>query len=492
MRIEMRTGFALTLLLSSAFIGCRQEPRTISAASRTEQPPQPSEGKIAPRGNVQSYADVVAHVAPAVVTVRAQRRVKAAQQFPFSDDPFSQFFGGRQPNQGRPGSQPQQVERALGSGVIVRSDGQILTNHHVVDGAQEISVDLTDRRTFKAKLIGSDTPSDLAVLKIDASNLPVLSPGDSDKVRVGDICLAVGNPLGIGQTVTSGIISAKGRQTDLSDGNFEDFLQTDASINQGNSGGALVDTSGQLIGINSQILSTSGGNIGIGFAIPSNMAKNVMDQLITKGKVSRGQLGVTIQYINSDLSASLGMKEVRGVLVNNVNPGGPADRAGMKAGDVILAINGNPVNDVNELRNRVAAAGGGAEVTLSTLRNNNEQQVHVKLGEFNPKGDAAPSGSGGDQNGAGMLGISVAPVTPEIASELRLPRGTQGLAVQNVDPSGAAANAGIQSGDVIEQVNRQPVRSVDELRSALQKSGDRPALLMVNRGGQRIFIPVRR
>jgi serine protease Do len=495
--IEMRTGVTFLLIfVSGAFVGCRQEPRTIAAASakdRSPAPPTQPAGKIAPRGNVESYADVVAHVAPAVVTVRAQHRVKAPQQFPFSEDPFLQHFFGGQPNQQRFGTAPQQVERALGSGVIVRPDGQILTNHHVIDGAQEISVDLTDRRTFKAKLVGSDTPSDLAVLKIDANNLPVLSPGDSDKVRVGDVCLAVGNPLGIGQTVTAGIISAKGRQTDLSDGNFEDFLQTDASINQGNSGGALVDTAGELIGINSQILSPSGGNIGIGFAIPSNMAKNVMDQLIAKGKVSRGQLGVTVQYINSDLAASLGMKEVRGVLVNNVSSGGAADRAGLKSGDVILAINGTPINDVNELRNRIAQAGSGADVTLTTLRNNNQQQVRVKLGEFNPKGNGSGGNNGGgDQNGAGRLGISVTPVTPEIASQLGVPRNTQGLVVESVDPGGAAADAGIQMGDIIEQINRQPVRSASDLQSGLTKSGDRPALLLINRGGQKIFLPVRR
>jgi len=252
-------------------------------------------------------------VAPAVVTIRSARRIHAAQQFPFFDDPFfRQFFGNR--NRERSPEDRTLLQHGLGSGVIVSADGYILTNHHVIDGAEQISVDLNDRRSFEAKVIGSDAPSDLALLKIEASGLPVLPLGDSDQVRVGDLCLAVGNPLGIGETVTAGIISARGRVTGLSDGSFEDFLQTDAAINQGNSGGALVNTQGELIGINSQIVSTSGGNIGIGFAIPSNMAKNAMDQLQHGGKVRRGRLGVGIQEITSDLAKSLNLHEVRGVL----------------------------------------------------------------------------------------------------------------------------------------------------------------------------------
>ena len=275
-----------------ALLSCQQQGPLATSVQASNDRGQPAAasvvtGKISPQGTVLSYADTVDRVAPAVVTVRSARRVKTAEQYPFGDDQLFRFFFGR-PEQ-RNSAPQEEVERALGSGVIVRPDGYILTNHHVVNGAQEISVDLGDRRTFKAKLVGSDPPSDLAVLKIDVTNLPVLSPGDSDKVRVGDVCLAVGNPLGLGETVTAGIISAKGRTTDISDGSFEDFLQTDAPINRGNSGGALVNTSGGLIGINSQIVSESGGNIGIGFAIPSNMAKSVMDQLISKGKVSRGR-----------------------------------------------------------------------------------------------------------------------------------------------------------------------------------------------------------
>jgi Do/DeqQ family serine protease len=273
---------------------------------------------------------------------------------------------------------------ALGSGVIVRPDGTILTNHHVVDGAEQIKVELPNHRNFDAKVVGSDPPSDLAVLKVDAKDLPVLSLGDSDKVRVGDIALAIGNPLGIGQTVTAGIISAKSRYTGLSDGSFEDFLQTDAPINQGNSGGALIDSTGELIGINSQILSTSGGNIGIGFAIPSNMARNVMDQLIKTGKVHRGQLGVGIQPMTPELAQQFGLNETRGILVNTVADNGPAAKAGIRRGDVIVAFNGKPVTDGNTLRNQIAGTPPGTEVKLTVVRDKREQEIPVTLGEYQP------------------------------------------------------------------------------------------------------------
>jgi len=463
------------------------------ASSGRVEPSQPIAGHIAPQGNVVSYADTVDRVAPAVVTVHSAHRVREPQQFQFRNDPFFNWFFGNDNGEGSRNVRPQtQEQRALGSGVIVRNDGYILTNDHVVDGAEDISVDLVDRRTFKAKLVGADKLSDLAVLKINASNLPVLTPGDSDQVRVGDVVLAVGNPLGIGETVTAGIISAKGRQTGLSDGNFEDFLQTDAPINQGNSGGALVNTRAELVGINSQILSPNGGgNIGIGFAIPSNMAKNVMNQLISHGKVSRGQLGVTAQYITSDLAASLGLKQVQGVLVGGVSSGGPAEKAGIKSGDVILEVNGVAVNDVNSLRNQIAGTPPGNDVNLTILRDGNRQSMKVKLEEFKAVARSENENSGTTESKSGKLGVELTPLTPDIAQQLNVPRSTQGVVVASVDPSGAAANAGVQEGDIIQQVNRQAVHSSNDVVSALGRSGDKPVLLQILRQGQSIFVAVR-
>jgi serine protease Do len=326
------------------------------------------------------YADIVSRAAPAVVTILAERRVRPPQQHPFRNDPFFRYFFGPS----APQQPPESRQRGLGSGVIVNADGYIVTNHHVIDGAQDIKVVFIDNRSVEAKVVGSDSPSDLAVLKIQAHDLPILALADSDKVRVGDIALAIGSPLGLTQTVTAGIISAKSRATGVSDGSFEDFLQTDAPINQGNSGGALINTNGELIGINSQILSPTGSNIGIGFAIPSNMARNVMSQLIEKGRVRRGRLGVVIEPITSDRASSLGLSKAQGVLVRGVEPNGPAQRAGIREGDVILAFNGTSVVDGNSLRNLVAGTPPGTEVTLTIFRDGRETTVRGELDEFIP------------------------------------------------------------------------------------------------------------
>ena len=368
----------LVLLTSTACRRGTQELQPVPPApASTATPATTSYGPVGPSTN--SFADVVDRVAPAVVTIHSARRVRAPRQHPFFDDPrFREFFG-----LPRTPETQQRAVRGLGSGVIVSADGYILTNHHVIDGAEEITVEMTDERSFSARLIGSDPPSDLAVLKIDQNNLPVLNMGDSDRSRVGDMVLAIGNPLGLEQTVTAGIISAKGRSTGLSDGSFEDFIQTDAPINQGNSGGALISAaSGELIGINSQILSPTGGNIGIGFAIPVNMAKTVMDQLIRSGTVRRGSLGVVIQPLTPEAISRLGLQNARGALVNSVVQGGPADRAGVRAGDVITAVNGTAVQDPNALRNTIARTPPGSEVTLTIWRDRREGQLRVRLGEL--------------------------------------------------------------------------------------------------------------
>ena len=382
-RVSGLFGLIFLLMLAA---GCNRAGNTpVRFASTSDpgvnNPPINNGPPNTPSGPAVSYADIVSRVSPAVITIHSELRVRAPQQYPFMNDPmFRQFFGDRAPQQ-----MPEQRRSGLGSGVIISTDGYILTNHHVIDGAEQIKVDLNDNRTLDARVVGSDPPSDLAVLKIDATNLPVLALGDSDKVRVGDVVLAIGNPLGIGQTVTMGIISAKGRQTGLSSGSFEDFLQTDAPINQGNSGGALVSTNSELIGINSQILSPSGGSIGIGFAIPSNMARTITDTLVKTGKVHRGQLGITVVRTNSEPARDLGIKDVNnGVVVAQVQPGSGADRAGLRKGDVITSFNGAAVNDPNVFRNQVASTAPDSVVTLNVLREGRELQLRATLGEVSP------------------------------------------------------------------------------------------------------------
>jgi serine protease Do len=473
---------SLLVLISIFSVACNRSGATPSATTVSPIPdglPQ------------NSYADVVSRVAPAVVTIHADKRVRNPQQFPFADDPFFRdLFGNRGQQQPR-----ESLERALGSGVIVSADGYIITNHHVVDGAEQIKVDLNDGRTLEAKLVGSDPPSDLALLKVSQAGLPSLPPGDSDKVRVGDVALAIGNPLNVGQTVTMGIISAKGRSTaGLGSGNFEDFLQTDAPINQGNSGGALVNTNGELIGINSQIIGgATGGNIGIGFAIPSNMVRSVMDQLAKNGKVRRGQLGVSVRRVDSDMAQSLGMSETKGVIVNSVVRGSAAERAGIRQADVIVALDGNPVNDSNPFRNHIASMAPGSEVTLTILRDNREQKIRATLGELKPESGESEErrDSGPGAAGQGKLGLTVIPLTPEIASELNLRAGTQGVVIDSVDAAGPGAAAGLARGDVIQEVNRQAIRSDADLRSAIDRNGNKPALLLINRRGNAIYVTVR-
>ncbi len=384
-----RAGLLLsvTILICLAVACNRQDGHNVRLTSASDQvannPSAPAPASTNPTATMptMSYADVVSKAAPAVVTIHSQMRVRQPQQFPFGNDPFFQeFFGDRVPPPA-----PERRREGLGSGVIVSQDGYVLTNHHVIDGADRIKVDLNDNRTLEAKVIGTDPPSDLAVLKVEASGLPVLGLGDSDRSRVGDVVLAIGNPLGVGQTVTMGIISAKGRQTGLSNGAFEDFLQTDAPINQGNSGGALVSTNIELIGINSQILSPSGGSIGLGFAVPSNMARTVMEQLIRTGRVRRGQLGITVLKIPSEEASKLGVTEGAGVVVYQVQPGSAADRAGLRRGDIITALNGTAVEDPNTFRNIIAGSAPGTEVTLTVKRDGREQQVRATLGEFAPQ-----------------------------------------------------------------------------------------------------------
>ncbi len=448
---------------------------------------------VAPAGVVPagvagvSYAPVVERVMPAVVTIRVEKRASFTptdQQIP---EEFRRFFGDRLPRQAPRGQRmPRGTERGLGSGVIVSQDGYILTNNHVVDGSDKVRVELPDNRTFTAKVVGSDPATDLAVVKIEAKDLPTLVIGDSDAVKIGDVVLAVGNPLGIGETVTSGIISAKGRQTPTGDDSYQDFLQTDAAINHGNSGGALVNAAGQLVGINSQILSPSDGNIGLGFAIPSNMAKHVMDQLVANGTVRRAKLGVTVQRITADMAASLGLASAQGALVSNVEEGSAAARAGLKQGDVITQYNGKAVADNNQLRNAVAATTPGTNVQVQVLRNGRTESLQATVGELAARKEAANAPD--DMRGEGKYGMSIQPLTPDLAESAGVPITTQGVIVADLDPSGIAAESGLQEGDVIAKVDGKAVRSAADLKASLDRNDGKASLLLINRKGTALFL----
>ncbi len=478
-------------VFSAAALGSACQTGLLNGTQPAATQPVAPVAPVVVDGMRTSYADVVERTSPAVVRIEAEQKQTRQQPRGGSmDDFFRQFQiprGGERP----------QIERGVGSGVLVSADGSILTNHHVVDGAQKIRVLLNDNKSYDAKIVGSDQPSDLAVLKIEGENLPFLNLGNSDSVRVGDIVLAIGNPLGIGQTVTAGIISAKGRRTGLSDGSFEDFLQTDAPINRGNSGGALVNLNGELIGINSQILSggAGGGNIGIAFSIPSNMAKSVMDQLIATGKVRRGMLGINIQNVTEDLAKSLGIEQRSGVIVSNVRAGSAAEKAGMKRNDLIIAINGEKIDDSNVLRNKVASSLPGSEIKVTVVREGKETELTATLDEFNLGSEDEPGATPRGETPApeketGKLGLTLEPVTPQISKQLGL-NANEGVVVTDVDEAGAAADAGIARGDVIVEINRKPVNSIEDVRGALEGTSDKPILLLVNRRGQTSYLTVR-
>ncbi len=435
-----------------------------------------------------------AHAAmPAVVKISSSKIVKATTSFEGqggdADDMFGQFFGnGRR---GGRGMQPPQSHRegGLGSGVIISPDGYILTNNHVVDGATDVRVTLPDRREFKAKVIGTDPKTDIAVIRIDAQDLPSLTIGNSSKLQVGDAVLAIGNPFGVGQTVTAGIVSATGR-ANLGIEDYEDFIQTDASINPGNSGGALVNDRGELVGINTAILAngSGGGNQGIGFAVPVNLARQVMDQIVSHGSVQRAYLGVTVQEVTPAIAKAVGLDSPKGALVSDVSPNSPAQKAGLQSGDVILAVNSTPILESNQLRMNISMMETGQSVKLEVFRNGQTQELAAMTAALPGTKIAKNDGNHSGEN-SGLDGVSVESLDAQTAQQSGLSPNTKGVVVTGVDPASAAAVAGLKEGDVIQEVNHSKIANTDDLSSALAKSNGE-SLLLVNRNGNKLYLAV--
>lgn len=450
----MRTRTGLFSILFNLFLY-----GTICASSAT---PYPDE----------VIANVVQKVLPSVVNISSEKTVMVQQSPLFSDPFFRDFFGGGVPRE--------QVQRALGSGVIVSDDGYIITNNHVVGGADRVEVRLADGRIFSARIIGTDPQSDVAVIKIDTRDLPAVTIGDSAGLRIGTFVFAVGNPFGLEQTVTFGIISALGR-TGLGITDYENFIQTDASINPGNSGGALVNMRGELIGINTAILSRSGGSVGIGFAIPVNLAMNIKNSLLKYGKVVRGWLGVSVQEITPKIADALELDAVKGVLVTGVGEDSPAAKAGLKRGDIIRTINAKPVNKTSAVRFMVAEVTPGSEVTLSIVRDGKQKKLSVVVGDLSKA--LSPQDRLLIENNKFLAGGTISDIPPAVREELRIGDDIQGVFVLDVKHSSPAESTGLRPGDIIIRVNGRKTRSLQELTGLLEQLAGRKLSISIFRQG---------
>ena len=437
----------------------------------------------------QAFVEIAKAVTPAVVNISTVIKSPSQQASPFFDDPFFRRFFGNEFQEFEPKKRP-----GLASGAIVSSDGYIVTNNHVVENAEQIKVLLSDKREFKAKMIGADPKTDIAVIKIDGDNLPTIALGDSDKLQVGEFAIAVGNPFGLNQTVTMGIISAVGR-ANVGIAEYEDFIQTDAAINPGNSGGALVNIKGEVIGINAAIFSQSGGYQGIGFAVPSNMVKAVMDSLIKSGKVIRGWLGVSVQQLNAELAAQFGLKEARGALVNDIVKGSPAEKGGIQRGDIIISVNGKSIEDSAHLRNIIAQMPIGTKVKIKVIRDKTEKEIDITIGEL-PK-DIAKLGRGiekddGDAYKNVFTGIKVENITADIAKQLDLPSNTKGVIVAYIEPGSPPAVAGMRRGDVIQEINKKRINNTADYRNIVSKiKKDDTVLLLINRRSNTLYLTIK-
>lgn len=441
---------------------------------------QPKAKTAVPLTN-ETVANLVEKLKPAVVNISVTEVVKAGapQEFsaPFGNDEqlkefWRRFFGNQE--------QKEFKKKGLGSGFIISREGYIVTNNHVVQKAKDITVILNSKEQYPAKVIGTDPKTDIALIKIETKKQLTTAPlGNSDLLRDGESVIAIGNPFGLAETVTSGIVSAKGRT--IGAGPYDDFIQTDASINPGNSGGPLINFYGEVVGINTAIVATGQG---IGFAVPINMAKDILVQLKQKGRVTRGWLGVSIQEVTPELARSFGLPAEKGALISDVVPEGPAEKAGFKRGDVILELNGKPVKDYHELPRMVATMPPGDKVLFRVLRDGKEITVPALIGELKDEEVVKPS-----EEVQNQLGISIQPVTPEIAAELGIKK-AEGVVVTNVDPGGLAAEAGIQRGDVIIELDRNPVNSPDGFNEALKKTG-KSLLLLIYRGGSTFYVTIK-
>ncbi len=481
-------GLALGVALGAGYELGSQGVHGISDAGAvaSESPAlSPVVAPVAAPASVQAalpdFQSIVGRAGPAVVNISVEGTVKTAHRgaMPQLDpnDPLFDFFRRFGPRVPMPRG-GEQVVRGQGSGFIVSPDGLILTNAHVVAEAGEVTVKLTDKREFKAKVLGIDKPTDIAVLKIDAKDLPTLPLGNPENTQVGEWVLAIGSPFGFENSVTAGIVSAKSRS--LPDEGYVPFLQTDVAINPGNSGGPLLNLRGEVVGINSQIYSRSGGYQGLSFAIPINVAAKVRDDILAHGKVTRGRIGVAIQDVNQALAESFGLPKPEGALVSSVEKGGPGDKAGLKAGDVIVGLNGAPVKSSAELPPKVAEVKPGSTVKLQVWRKGETKELGVTVGEMQPEKVASANDDGA---AGGKLGLAVRPLSPDEQRQAE----AQGLLV--LDTAGAAAKAGIQPGDVILALNGTPVRSVEELR-ALAAKADHHVALLIQRDEAKIFVPV--
>ena len=443
----------------------------------------------------EALSEVAAVSTPSVVNISTTRVINSRDEAPFDffDDPFfRRFFGDQLPRQDVP---KEHKEQSLGSGVIVSEDGYIITNNHVIEKAQEIKVLLGDKRDFKATLIGADPKTDLAVIKIEARGLPALPWGDANKLKVGELVFAIGNPFGLNQTVTMGVISAVGR-ANVGIADYEDFIQTDAAINPGNSGGALLNVRGELVGINTAIISRTGGYQGIGFAVPSSMARQVMDSLVKYKKVVRGWLGVSIQEVTSELAEEFGVRNLKGALVSRVMKGSPADKAGIRQGDVILQFNGKDVEDTGHLRNMVSQTPLASKVKIRLLRQKKEIEVEVVVSELPKKlADASPSPdeeSGNHEEGSALAGLVVRELTPELAGQFGLDENEKGVVIVKTDPDSKAYEAGIRPGDIILQLNQKNIPTLEVYKKAAGaiRPKDR-ILLLVRRKGEDLFVTLK-